>query len=96
MNRAIMWLGGTSCISASLSTRSCNSYCRYRDRSRVKKARLSCINSGHEFKDHFADVSNMVSVGSGAQREIRTVVLSRYACYLAIQNADPENKRGNL
>ena len=56
----------------------------------IQKAKLSCFNSGHEVADHFADVGNMVAVGSGAQREVKTVLLSRYACYLVIQNADPD------
>jgi hypothetical protein len=38
---------------------------------------------------HFADFSKMAAVGSGNQREIKDFALSRYACYLIIQNADP-------
>jgi DNA-damage-inducible protein D len=40
-------------------------------------------------EDHFVDVTKMVGIGSGAQREIADVRLSRYACYLMVQNGDP-------
>lgn len=55
----------------------------------IQKARLACFNSGQRGEDHFVDVTEMVDIGSGAQRAIRTVFLSRYACYLIVQNADP-------
>jgi DNA-damage-inducible protein D len=55
----------------------------------IQKARLACFNSGQKPEDHFVDVTEMVDIGSGAQRAIRTVFLSRYACYLVVQNADP-------
>jgi hypothetical protein len=43
-------------------------------------------------EDHFVEVTEMVEIGSGAQRSLRTVMLSRYACYLVIQNADPSKE----
>ena len=55
----------------------------------IEKAREACAKSGHVVTDHFAEIRNMVGIGSGAQREIEDWVLSRYACYLVIQNADP-------
>jgi DNA-damage-inducible protein D len=55
----------------------------------IEKAKLACFNSGHEVDDHFNDAVKMIALGKGAQREIKTVLLSRYACYLIIQNADP-------
>jgi DNA-damage-inducible protein D len=58
----------------------------------IEKAKLSCFNSGHRIEDHFVDVTEMVPIGSGAERPIKTVLLSRYACYLAIQNADPKKE----
>lgn len=65
-------------------------YAQYRNFEAVlERAKLSCINSGNRIQDHFADVSKMVDLGSGANREIRVTLLSRYACYLTIQNADP-------
>jgi DNA-damage-inducible protein D len=65
-------------------------YTQYRNFEAVlEKAKLACFNSGHRIEDHFADVSKMVALGSGAERPIVVTLLSRYACYLAIQNADP-------
>jgi DNA-damage-inducible protein D len=55
----------------------------------VEKARLACFNSGNRIEDHFVDVTDMIGIGKGGQRPVKTVLLSRYACYLAIQNADP-------
>jgi DNA-damage-inducible protein D len=55
----------------------------------VQKAKDACRNSGHPEPDHFADVSNMVEIGSGAYRPVEDIQLSRYACYLIVQNADP-------
>jgi DNA-damage-inducible protein D len=55
----------------------------------VTKAKEACDSSGHEVQDHFEDVLAMVTIGSGAQRELPDVKLSRYACYLVVQNGDP-------
>jgi DNA-damage-inducible protein D len=55
----------------------------------ITKAREACANSGRAIPDHFVDITEMVGIGSGAQREIEDWALSRYACYLVIQNADP-------
>ena len=55
----------------------------------VEKARTSCFNSGYRIDDHFVEVTEMIEIGKGAQRAVKTVLMSRYACYLAIQNADP-------
>jgi DNA-damage-inducible protein D len=55
----------------------------------IEKAKEACANSGHAVADHFAEMRNMVGIGSGAQRELEDWALSRYACYLVIQNADP-------
>jgi DNA-damage-inducible protein D len=49
-------------------------------------------NSGYSIKDHFGDITEMVAIGSGAERPIKTTLMSRYACYLAIQNADPKKE----
>ncbi|QQR52154.1 DNA damage-inducible protein D [bacterium] len=55
----------------------------------ITKAKESAKNSGQVVHDHFEDILEMVVLGSGAQREIDDVKLSRYACYLIIQNSDP-------
>lgn len=55
----------------------------------IERAREACINSGQPVDDHFEDVLDMVEIGSGAKREISDVRLSRYACYLIVQNGDP-------
>jgi DNA-damage-inducible protein D len=58
----------------------------------IEKAKLSCFNSGNRIENHFVDVDGMVINGSGAERPIKTTLMSRYACYLAIQNADPKKE----
>jgi len=55
----------------------------------IEKAREACQHSGHATADHFADIRKMVDIGSGAQRPVDDVELSRYACYLIVQNGDP-------
>ena len=55
----------------------------------IDRAKEACKNSGYQVADHFEDILGMVSIGSGAEREIEDVKLSRYACYLIVQNADP-------
>lgn len=55
----------------------------------IERAKEACKNSGYNVSDHFEDVLEMVPIGSGAEREIDNVKLSRYACYLIVQNADP-------
>ncbi|MBL0445999.1 DNA damage-inducible protein D [Aeromonas veronii] len=55
----------------------------------IDKAQQACIQSGQPVADHFADMRKMVDLGSGAQREVEEIRLSRYACYLIVQNGDP-------
>ncbi len=55
----------------------------------LNKARQACANSHRNVTDHFVDITEMVGIGSGAWRPIEDWALSRYACYLVIQNADP-------
>jgi DNA-damage-inducible protein D len=55
----------------------------------IERAREACRNSGQAIVDHFEDVLEMVDIGSGARRELPDVRLSRYACYLIVQNGDP-------
>lgn len=56
----------------------------------LEKAKEACINSEQRLEDHFEDFLEMVDIGSGAKRPMEDgVKLSRYACYLIVQNADP-------
>lgn len=55
----------------------------------VEKARVSASAAGLDPVDHFGDVTTMIDLGKGARREVRDVRLSRYACYLIVQNGDP-------
>lgn len=58
----------------------------------IQKAKIACQNSGYIVSDHFVDVNKMVQLGSGAQREVEDIQLSRYACYLIVQNSDPRKE----
>lgn len=55
----------------------------------VERAREACANSGQPVADHFEDILTMVAIGSSAKRQIEDIRLSRYACYLIVQNGDP-------
>ena len=59
----------------------------------IKKARTACFNSGHHIEDHFVDITELIEIGKGGQRPVSSVYMSRYACYLIIQNADPGKER---
>jgi len=58
----------------------------------IDKAKQACKNSGQEPNDHFPRTEKLVELGSGAKRDIGDIQLSRYACYLIVQNADPSKE----
>ena len=58
----------------------------------IDRAKLACNNSGFEIRDHFPEVRKMVEIGSNTVRELLDYELSRYACYLIVQNGDPRKE----
>lgn len=58
----------------------------------IKRAMDSCNTQHINTADHFRDFTKMVSLGSGAQRAISDLMLTRYACYLIAQNGDPHKE----
>jgi len=59
----------------------------------IVKAKESCENAGQNISDHFPDVGKMVQIGSGAEKEIPDMLLTRYACYLIAQNGDSRKEQ---
>ncbi|MEO8289239.1 MAG: DNA damage-inducible protein D [Chloroflexota bacterium] len=55
----------------------------------IQRAETACENSGQDVADHFQEATKIVSLGKGAKREIEDIHMSRYGCYLLVQNADP-------
>lgn len=58
----------------------------------IDKAKQACKNSGQEPNDHFPRVEKLIDLPKGAKRDIGDIHLSRYACYLIVQNADPSKE----
>lgn len=65
-------------------------YLEYRNfQPAIERAKEACLNSGHSLSDHFVDMHEMIGIGKGGKRSVESIKLSRYACYLIVQNADP-------
>ena len=58
----------------------------------IDRAKEACVNSNQQVNHHFEDVLEMISLGKTARRKVESVKLSRYACYLIVQNADPSKE----
>jgi DNA-damage-inducible protein D len=58
----------------------------------IEKAKEAAVNSGQKVADHFEDILDMIEIGKGGRRQVESVRLSRYACYLIVQNADPSKE----
>lgn len=55
----------------------------------INRAKKACENAGSNTEDHFRDITKMIAIAKGAQREVEDIALTRYACYLIAQNGDP-------
>jgi DNA-damage-inducible protein D len=58
----------------------------------ISKAQEACRNSKQKVSDHIENILDMIDLGKGAKREIENFKLSRYACYLIVQNSDPSKE----
>ena len=59
----------------------------------LSKAEVACANNGITVENHFAETSKMVTLGSGANREVEDYMLTRYACYLIAENGDSRKEQ---
>jgi DNA-damage-inducible protein D len=68
-------------------------YTEWRNFSKViDRAMIACKNSGYDILDHFVEVNKMIEVAKTAKRQVIDYELSRYACYLIVQNGDPRKE----
>lgn len=58
----------------------------------IEKAKEACENSKNNALEHFVEVNKMIDLANGAKRSIDDIMLSRYACYLIVQNGDPRKE----
>ena len=69
-------------------------YTEWRNFSKVvDKAITACQNAGYDPRDHFVEINKMVPLGSGAERQVTDIGLTRYACYLIAQNGNPAKEQ---
>jgi DNA-damage-inducible protein D len=59
----------------------------------IDKAKIACQKANQKVEDHFIGVNKMVKLGSGAERQVEDILLTRYACYLIAQNGDPRKEQ---
>ena len=58
----------------------------------IENAKIACERSNYIIDDHFSQMGKMIELAKGAKRKILEYKLSRYACYLIVQNADPKKE----
>lgn len=58
----------------------------------IEKAKISCKHSQQKISDHFVEFNDLIEMWKWAKRKIQDFKLSRYACYLIVQNADPSKE----
>jgi DNA-damage-inducible protein D len=81
-NKKVQLLEGVECWSAR-EMQEIFKYAEWRNFLKViDKAKASCENSGESVPNHFVDINKMVAIGSGAERPVDDIALTRYACYL--------------
>lgn len=86
--QAFYVLNGVECWSAR-ELQEILGYTEWRNFQRVvEKAKEACSNAGTPVLDHFVEINKMVDLGSGSQRKVENIALTRYACYLVAQNGD--------
>ena len=58
----------------------------------IDKAMIACVNSKNNIYDHFVEINKTIKMPKGASKKVDDFKLSRYACYLIVQNGDSHKK----